>query len=162
MKWKDLEYRAIDIEESAVDLLLNTMRGLYINGGVIFKCFQPEDDAAFELVASTDLQGMDHIFLTFLSRRSVRKLVPELWPEEQGDQPPTFRYVSAFCMEGHLTHLLLAGGAYKEFNGTVDDARTLSRNFTEALFGDRFRSVSVATSNQPWTAWFYDIACDST
>ncbi|MFO0844664.1 MAG: hypothetical protein U0797_20085 [Gemmataceae bacterium] len=67
--------------------------------------------------------------------------------------------MSAFGVEGDLTHMLLVGGAHERFRGTVEQARSLSRRFMEALFGEDLHRVGWAGgSPTPWTRWFYDIA----
>ncbi|WP_390620486.1 hypothetical protein [Polystyrenella longa] len=61
-----------------------------------------------------------------------------------------------FVAEGVLTHLLVAGGVQNDFPGTVNDARRLTADFTDALIEDRILQAQVAICDQPWSTWFHD------
>lgn len=94
------------------------------------------------------------------STSSIRACYAEML---RGSERASFRSPTYFGVEGDLTHMLLVGGAYERFRGTVEDARALSRRFMEALFGEELHRVGWAGgSPTPWTLWFYDIAWDGT
>jgi hypothetical protein len=61
-------------------------------------------------------------------------------------------------MEGALTVTLLRGGAYKQFTGTEDEARRLSREFVTVIGHDHAQVFKIEGA---WTDWFYDVAWDS-
>jgi hypothetical protein len=135
----------------------------YVNGGVVLRSFRATNKAAFDHALRSNFRGIDLAFRTFLTRPSVVASLPELQIQLPLEQPPEFRWMSAFGVEGDLTHMLLVGGAYERFRGPVEEARALSRRFMEALFGEEFHRVGLAGgSPTPWTPWFYDIAWDAT
>jgi len=164
MPWEGVSYVVEPREDAAVGALLAAFRGVYSNGGVLFRAFRAADESLFDRARRLDFRSLDRTFLTILTRPSVIEAVPELAIPARLDPEPEFRQMSAFGMEGELTALLLAGGAYGRFAGTVDDARSLTRGFMEALVGEHLGRPdwSAGCSSTAWTPWFRDVAWDFT
>src|SRR5437868_472977 len=163
MSWEDVVYAVEPLEGQPITELLSTFRQIYVNGGVVLRSFRATNEASFDYALRNDCRGIDHVFQTFLACPSVVPSVPELKIQLPLDRPPQFRWMSAFGVEADLTDMLLVGGAYERFRGTVNEARMLTRRFMEALFGEELHRVGRAGgSPTPWTPWFFDLAWDST
>lgn len=163
MPWKDVAYTVESLDDTHIKEFLTAAGQIYVNGGVILRSFRATNRAVFNHSLRNDFRGVDHTIQTFLTCPSVVAAVPELQIHLPLERPPEFRWMSVFGVEGDLTHMLLVGGAYERFRGTIEQARTLSRRFMEALFGEELHRVGWAGgSPTPWTAWFYDIAWDAT
>jgi hypothetical protein len=161
--WEDVIYRAEKPDDPHIAEFLTAIGRIYVNGGVVLRSFRAINGAAFDHALRNDFRGIGHAIHTFLTCPSVVAALPELQIQPPLERPPEFRWMSPFGVEGDLTHMLLVGGAYERFRGTVEQARTLSRRLMEALFGEELHRVGWAGgSPTPWTPWFYDIAWDAT
>jgi hypothetical protein len=134
---------------------------MFVNGGAILGCFSPNNPKVFDGEVRNHFQG-GNVFITFLNSPSVKLSLPELDIESPSVELMALRSTVPLVMEGELTHLLLSGGAYKRFDGSVDDARTISRNLMTAMIDNRCLTPLVASSSAPWTKWFHGIAWDYT
>lgn len=163
MSWENVSYTVETLDHPHVSEFLTTIGSNYVNGGVILRSFRPTDEAAFDDSLRNDFRDIDHPARSFLTCPSVVAALPELQIEFPLQRTPEFRWGTPFGMEGDLTHLLLTGGAYERFRGTIEQARSLSRRFMEALFGEELHWVGYAgRSRSPWTPWFYDGTWDNT
>lgn len=162
MPWDDVVYTVETFDNPHVTGFLSVLGEIFVNGGVILRSFPATDPAAFDDAFRKDFRGIDHGAQTFLTRPSVVAALPELRIELPIPRPPEFRWTSGFGMEGDLTHMLLVGGAYERYSGTVEQARSLSRRFMETLFGKNLHRLWVGRSTTPWAPWFHDIAWDNT
>jgi hypothetical protein len=161
--WEDVAYWVEKLDDPHFTEFLTAFAQVYVNGGVVLRSFRATNGTAFDHALRHDNRTMDQVFGAFLTRPSVASALPELQIHLPLERPPEFRWMSAFGVEGDLTHMLLVGGAYERFRGTVEQARTLSRRFMEALFGEELHRVGWAGgSPTPWTPWFFDIAWDAT
>jgi hypothetical protein len=160
MAWDSVTYDRTAVHSPKIDRFLDAIRKSHVNGGVIVACFEPDDPAEFDDSARRDLHGVDRCISSFLTRPSVRVAVPELQLPAALDPPPKFGYKGPFELEGQLTQTLLVGGAYRQFDGTVQEARQISRDFVEELVADRWLNVAVVAIGL-LTEWFYDVAWDA-
>lgn len=162
MSWDDVLFRVEEIESTEVSTLLAALRQVYANGNVVLRSLRAENPAAFDHALRIDFQGTEKSLRTILTHATVVAGLPELRIEIPLAKPPEFRWSSVFGMEGDLTHMLLDGGAYERFRGTVEEARWMTRRFMESVFGTDLHRLWASTSSTPWTTWFYDIAWDTT
>lgn len=163
MAWEDVGFRVEPIDAPNVEEFVTAFGHVYANGGVIVRSLRATNETEFDHALRSDTRGIDHVFRATLTCASAVAALPELQIQMPLKRPPKFRWLSAFGVEGELTHLLLVGGAYERFGGSVGRARRLSRRFMEALFGARLNCVGLAgSSSTPWTPWFFDIAWDAT
>jgi hypothetical protein len=161
--WEEVAYRVEKPDDPPVTEFLTALGRVFVNGGALLRSFRARNKAAFDDALRHDFRGIDHVLRAFLTRPSVVASLPELRIVLPLARPPEFRRISAFGMEGDLTHALLAGGAYERFPGTVNEARASSRGLMEALFGEDLHRIGLAGgSPTPWTPWFHDIAWDAT
>lgn len=70
-----------------------------------------------------------------------------------------FRRRPAPDMLEALVDAIRAGGAYRSFRGTEQDARKLAAKFGVAV-GERFSTAAGWLSHEPWHPWFQDVAWD--
>lgn len=163
MPWEDVTYAVEPLESPAITEFLTAVGQVYVNGGVILRSFRAVNEAAFDLALRSDFRGIDHAFRSFLTCPSVVAALPELQIGLPLERPPEFRWTSPFGVEGDLTYSLLVGGAYERLQGTVDQARGITRRLMEAIFGRELHLVGWAgSSTTPWTPWFFDVAWDAT
>jgi hypothetical protein len=163
VSWEDVTYDVEPLDNPHITEFLTAFGQVYVNGGVILRSFRATNEAAFDHALRHDRRTIDQVFGASLTCLSVVASLPELQIRLPLERPPEFRWMSALGVEGDLTHMLLVGGAYERFRGTVEQARTLSRRFMEAIFGEELHRVGWAGgSPTPWTPWFYDIAWDAT
>lgn len=163
MAWADVRYREQRVTDPAIDAWLAALGRVYEHGGGLLRVFEPHDAAVFDYAVRFSHRDPVDPLLAFLSSREVVAACPELRIETPLKGPPVFHEVSLFAMEGELTSLLLVGGAYTAFDGTTDEARTLSRRFMEVLCGPELHVGRLAwMSKTPWTPWFFDLAWDRT
>ncbi len=163
MAWADVSYREQRITHPAIDAWLTALARVYEHGGGLLRIFEPRDVAVFDHALRLEHRETVEPLGVFLSTPEVSAACPELRIETPPKRPPVFHEVSPYAMEGALTSLLLVGGAYTAFPGTVDEARDLSRRFMETLCGPALHLGRQAwASTTPWTPWFYDLAWDHT
>jgi hypothetical protein len=159
MAWKDINLVVEPIDSPHITALLEAFRHVYANGVAILRTYRPNSMASALWQAR---RSIDQTVTEFVFCPSVVASVPELQIEAPPKVLPDFRLVSAFAMEGQLTHMLVTGGAYVRFAGTIDEARSICRNFMEALLGEELQFSWAAESSMPWAPWFCDIAWDAT
>jgi hypothetical protein len=87
--------------------------------------------------------------------------VPELRIPEVLPEVPQYVCYGGFEFEAALTDLLLTGGAYFQKTIREEAARQMSRDFVDALAGERGQ-MTVWRLDEPWTDWFYDLVWDRT
>jgi hypothetical protein len=161
--WEDVSYAAEPVEAPEAAEFLRVLGQTHVNGGGLLRILRPHDEAAFDHALRNDFRGVDHALKTLLTRPSVAAGLPELQIPTPLETSPHFDLMSLLGMEGELTQMLLVGGAYERFRGTIDEARALSRRFMEALFGEELHRVGwAAHTSTPWTPWLYDAAWDAT
>lgn len=161
MGWRDIQYDVVAVEDARLSAVVQAVQATHVNGRALLRVFRPTDAAAFDVAAQTDLQGVDHWLRCFLESPSVRAAVPELRMPDALPQLPKHTWYGGFEFEGAITHLLLSGGAYERPAFGEDVARRMSRDFVDALSGDR-QHTSVWRIDESWTDWFYDVAWDRT
>jgi hypothetical protein len=155
--WSNVHYAEQPLVDSRLQAYLEALRPLYVNGRVLLRCFQPTDSGAFLSASRSDLRGLDYLLAAFLGAPTIQELLGEL----RIPAPlklPRYHFYSAYEMEGALTVALLRGGAYRQYSGTEDEARQLSREFVTAI-GHNYPQVFKIEG--AWTGWFYDVAWDT-
>lgn len=163
LAWDHIPFEVEPISAPAVVECLSAFGEVYCNGGALVRSFKYPQNAAFERDLHNHTQNRDHIFRALLSNPFVIAALPELQIKLPLKPAPRFSMLSAFAIEGELTNLLLHGGAYQAFDGTVNQARNLTRGMMESLVGPKMQTVCLAGySTTPWTPWFFRIAWDAT
>lgn len=159
MAWEDINFVVEPIDSPHIAAFLDAFQKVYVNGGVILRTYRanPMVLALWKAAPSVEQTASNFVLCP-----SVIASVPELQIQVPLKIPLNFRWLSAFGMEGQLTNLLITGGAYERFPGTINEARSLCRNFMEALHGEELQWTWVAESSTPWAPWFCDIIWDAT
>lgn len=142
------------VTDPRITLVLQALRGMYLNGGVIFRSIRPNDASAYDsLFANTNLNP-SHLIYRFLSHPTLNRELPELGlpTEIPFDLPLTF--YSGYEYEGALTHALVSGGAYTSSPFSDGDARTMSKVCVEAMLGGEMATTTVCRIEGPWAPWF--------
>jgi hypothetical protein len=108
-------YTAETLDDPHITEFLTALGQTYGNRGVVFRSFRATNEAAFDDALRHDRRTIYQVFGAFLTRPSVVATLPELQIRLPLERPPEFRWMSAFGVEGDLTHMLLVGGAYERF-----------------------------------------------
>jgi hypothetical protein len=161
MGWRDVEYEVVPVTDPRLLAVTGALQASHVNGGAILRVFQPTSVVAFDIAARSDLQGVGHWLRCFLEASSVRQAVPELRIPIPLPEVPKHTWYSGFEFEGAVTHTLLRGGAYERPPFGEEAARRMSREFVDAMAGERLQTA-VWRIDEPWTDWFYDVAWDAT
>jgi hypothetical protein len=162
-KWQEIQYREIPFSEIRLSNYSDALGSIYLNGR--------SDFAAFEAVNRDDLFSAyqcDHCG----SRIPVEGLLSQaaLFPQFSGGGLPygspkdvEITHMGGCQFEGLLADVLLGGGAYEGWKGSVVDARKLASEAVAAI-----RSIapdrpwSPILVRGPWCSYFCDIAWDYT
>ena len=162
MKWRDIEYEELPLTDPRLSAVIEAVESKLGNGDVIFRIFRPIDEASFDLAWRLDLQGIEHPLRCFLEARSVRDIVPELGIPDPLPCVPKHIWYSGFEFEGAVTRLLLSDGVYDRSTLSEGQARTMAREFVDALAGpERLQTVAFRI-DEAWTDWFYNFPLDLT
>ena len=105
-----------------------------------------------------------------------REAFPELEvPDSLGRSE--FSFVDPLTFDGELASVLVWGGAYIDFDGTIGEAKALAQMCCEVMFGaayydtragDWYKAMPTSQGTRvvhlpgAWSPWFYDIAWDYT
>jgi hypothetical protein len=153
------DLRIIDAIPADVAAYLAALRALNVNGGVAFAQFEVATDAQLQELLRLRV-GVDGQVAHILGHPIVRARYPEIVGSACFDEGPVFEPRSALSLDGELAAALVAGGAYKNWEGTPQQAKELGSQVCEALFGGRFNDVYVYQSHKAWSGWFQDVAWD--
>lgn len=154
-----IEYRAADAPPVA--RLLAALRATHANGGAEFATFGVAGDPAFHWFMSRNRWDEIAFPEHFLRAPAVAAALPGVCREPCAGSFG-FEWGSAFTLAGEIAQTLSNGGAYLKHEGGPVDAVALAEDFRRWLFADRYGEVLVLKSVKPWSAWFYDVAWDST
>jgi hypothetical protein len=159
--WKDLCIEGSLNAEPAAAILLEALRKTHSNGGAKFATFTIAYNRTFQWFISRNLWNEIEFPEHFLKSPAVTALLPELCKDTRSDSFE-FEQISAFSFAGDLAQTLSQGGAYNKHQPGPGDASAIAERFQQTLFGDRFDEMLALKSFKPWSAWFFDIAWDST
>jgi hypothetical protein len=158
--WRDVDYFVGARTSPAIDAFVEAITGQFLNGDCVLRLFEAKAPAQFDAALVGDIQGLDHCLATFLGRPEVREGLKEVDLAAAVSLPPAFQSITTFELEGALTHMLLPGGAYTDGIHLEERARTLARDFVDALVGEHRLSCTVFKLFGAWTPWFCDVAWD--
>lgn len=73
-----------------------------------------------------------------------------------------FARLGGYSLEGEVTQIIRSAGAYRDSDVSIDEARSMARDFVDALSdGDTENLIAYRTYDY-WSKWFCDIAWDVT
>ena len=158
MNWREVIYKVEERNDPSIRAVVDAICKTYANGGMICRCFRPLNGAAYEHVSRIDPRGDGHWLKSFLESDSVLRCVPE--PEidepemEEGIDPfPAYVKYGSYEFEGAITGLLLSDGAYIKSDLNADQARSMAREFVDALLPDSRKYVPVFRVDSKWNDW---------
>jgi hypothetical protein len=164
--WEYAEFEEESTDEIELKEYVQTMNSLYINGGIILKCFDIPYSVVLDYYFHELTQHFDKttFFINFFLSESVKKSIPEYKLSGGLVYLPQFNLDISFNdKEGAFTifkNLLINGGAYRSFNGSEELANTLVKNFCEKVFGVDFTNILIFSTHECWNDWFCDVAWD--
>jgi hypothetical protein len=121
---------------------------------MICQCFRP-------LNCGENQPNFESWLRAFLEGESVRSELPELRIPPNIDPFPIVVTYGAYEFEGAMTRLLLSDGAYYRSELSEDQARTMAREFVDAIVSSSRKHATIYRLDGPWCGWFYDIAWDA-
>jgi hypothetical protein len=160
--WKTVEARQIDDVPTEVETYLTELRRVNVNGGAEFARFRVSGSKHFDWFATRNRWDEMAFCQQILVHPSVCAALPAVTKDARLDDTVAFEWSSSLTLDGELAGGLLSGGAYEKFKGTAREAKDLGARVCQALFGDRFNDVEVFRSRNAWSAWFFNVAWDST
>jgi hypothetical protein len=156
--WAQLEDSSSLRRVVAIDAFLGEVSRQYANGGCLLYRLEALDPS---LLNFAQAGGSARLLAAFLDHAAVKSALHDVKLASAKANPPPFRPLGSFELEGALTQILLGGGAYIPGMESEDDARRMSRAFVDALLGNHRRSSMAFAVEGAWTPWFYDVAWDS-
>ena len=140
-----------DIEYPQVQRVVDALRGMYVNGGVIctaftYRSMKEYDNAQDELRA-------------FLDSPDVRRALDLLRIPDGLTPLPHHSLISPSTLQSDITSMLQRGGAYTR--GVGGEAKSLAASFCGCVLGDR-EEIRLFRIDGAWSPWFYDVAWDYT
>lgn len=162
------------IESSVIDTVLARLRASFSNGWAVFASLKVGADSTFDWYASRNRLLEFEILQSLLHRKSVSEALPDLMIPDEGpssretgagktSNPTGFQHENQFLFDGQLAAQLFNGGAYSTPHRIeAKEAKQLAMSFCDALFALRYEDISLFTSYDAWTPWFYGIAWDWT
>jgi len=164
VKWEAVEYREIAFEDKRIEDYCVALKSIYLNGTAKFAAFEAMDRDDFLSAYHYDHRGFEVQIRTFLSSPAVEQpfLVAQGLP--YGSPSDVAVVHQGGCQfEGLLADVILGGGAYARWKGTVDEARLLAAGCISGLRSLAYaRPWSPFVITSPWCPFFHDIAWDYT
>jgi len=160
--WQRVDIRPVDEIPRAVSRYLEELRRVYVNGDAQYARFALTGNADFNWFATRNRWQELDFFTQLLTHPVVRTALPGVTRGMKRTHLAHFEWASSLTLDGELARLLVAGGAYQAFAGPPREAKQLGGQLCEALFDDRYLEVEVYRNYSPWSAWFQDVAWDST
>jgi len=163
-KWEHIDFRRLDFEDSRIESYCSALETIYLNGEARYFAFEATDRDAFLSAYHLDHRGFEIQVRSFLRCQAVQEcfVVEQGLPYGSPDEV-TVIHQGGCQFEGLLADVLLGGGAYEGWSGSVPDARRLAEDCIAGL-----RSLATQTLwspfviTQPWCPFFHDIAWDYT
>jgi hypothetical protein len=160
--WEVAGVEVDSIVAPGVATLLTELCATHANGGALFARFRIGASPTLHRIAVVNRWQEYGVLDSFLRSAAVRKALPELRVGDRLLANPVWEEGGALTLGGVLAHELVAGGAYRQFERSAAEAKTIGDGFCAALFGDRFGDVQVYATSSRWAPWFFDVAWDRT
>jgi hypothetical protein len=138
-------------DNSHVQAVLTALRGMYVNGGVVF--------AVFAVQSVKEYPNAQDELRAFLDSPVVRRTLHYLKIPEGLTPLPSHTLISPTTLQSDIKSMLRQGGAYTR--GCNENADKLAASFCGCLLGDRI-DIKLFRIDGAWTPWFYDVAWDYT
>ncbi len=164
--WQYAEFKERIINEIELEGYVQAVRSLYVNGGMILKCFDIPYSVGLDYYFHVLTKHFDKttFFINLFLSESVKWSIPEYKLNEGLVYLPQFKLDASFndrdCAFQTFKNVLINGGAYRSFNGSEEVANILANNFCEKVFEEDFDNILVFSTYECWNDWFYDVAWD--
>ncbi len=175
----------LSVEERPIDdeIILEVMDeidGCPKNGGALLRKFEiVDDDGVFEYVSETPNASRYSLLQTsgflhdFLRSKELNESIEGLntengfsgyhWKEKDGepigaDEEQELDWYHSLHVDGYLAWVMCRGGAYESFGGTQAEAKSLGRQFDQAVINDRYEDFFAwRIPNKQWSEWFIGV-----
>ncbi|MCS1350908.1 hypothetical protein [Mechercharimyces sp. CAU 1602] len=148
------------INSAEMDHVIKSIEKTHLNGGILVECYKVINEDIFQILyLSNDYQeNLEKLLML----PDIKSSVPALNLNEGLQCRPDFKLCHSFSFEYELVCAIYEGGAYKKFDGTTREARTIAANFSDYVFGlgDKLPNIKAFNSFKPWSSWFFDVAWD--
>ena len=163
-KWDEIQYREIDFVDNRIEDYCAALKGIYLNGNAKFAAFEATSRDDYFSASHYDHRGFEVQIRTFLSYPTVELPFIDVDGLPYGSPAEVSVVHQGGCQfEGLLADVILGGGAYEVWKGTVDEARVLAAGCVAGLrtFAPE-RPWSPFVISSPWCSFFNDISWDYT
>ena len=159
--WQSPVFSPVACSSDAVSELLHELRTTHVNGGAEFAQFVFAGHPVLHWFVSRDRFAEIGFFENLLTSSACRSALPTLKPPTSLE-PVDWERLSPYVLDGDFAGVLMAGGAYKRFNGTSCAAKALAGRVCEDLLDGRYEETEVFRTRVPWSPWFCGVAWDTT
>lgn len=161
--WRELGLTPQTSKHIDVEHLLSFLRETHSNGGAVFAAFQYESHPVFEwFIRTRRLIPPSFDFASeFMAQQVVIDALPSLHISTGTKMSLEVQVTDVFDLGARLLRTLMHGGAYSNFNGTLQQARSMVDAFTDAVAG-HWSQQWIGYTYLPWSPWFHDVAWDMT
>lgn len=160
--WSELKVQINGKPKPAVDLLVKSLRGVFVNGGVRFQSFYIDPHPVFDWYASRNQLHRLGFFEKFWLLPVVNQFMSEDLTDLNFYSEEIFSYSSPFMLGGAFAWTLSAGGAYQKYPAGGADAKQIGESAANELIQNDFDNTLVYESNADWSDFFCDVAWDFT
>ena len=156
--WAQTVIGAVEPLDERLIAVADALSATHVNGGARVAQFFVEapPPVAWALARNrlNEFELLQHLF----AHPAVLAALPEV--ADPGSGLAAFHMEGTFVSYGRLAGWISAGGAYKTFDSTDEQALELASEFARAAFGMRFSETFCWVNWKPWTDWFLGIAWD--
>ncbi|MFC4455311.1 hypothetical protein [Deinococcus sonorensis] len=161
--WNVLDLRPVPEHLPAGEPLLDALRTTRLNGGALYACVHYAAHPVLDyFIQNRHLTGTPFDLLTgVLTHPALRLALPQLDRPLALPAPLPTQVLDVFDLEAGIARAVFRGGAYRDFDGSLRQAKSLAGHFVDAVQGDR-RHHWFAHSSQAWSPWFQEACWDDT
>lgn len=146
--------------DGRLSAVVEALAATHVNGGAQLAQFEISAAPAVRWALSRNRWNEFDLLGRFFRHPSVVAMLPAV--AGVNAEVRSFHREGSFTALGRLTDTILAGGAYKNFLGSDEQALEIAINFMRAACGMRLSETSAWVNWKPWTSWFLDVAWDGT
>ncbi len=142
---------------TSINVLLEIISNIYLNGGALFYSFKVENIKIFDSVAKEP----DYIEKIII-HKEILPLLMDLEIESPLNVKPNFKKINITDFKVQLVNNLMEGGAYSEYVEGLTKLKGVVEDACNSLFKEHINEVKVYHSPSAWSEWFGDMKWDST
>jgi hypothetical protein len=156
-----VQYRLTAARDERIEVVVDLVSRTHVNGGMLVSCLESSLPHEFDSAVKSGVGNVYEIARKILSHPIVETINSDLRLATDASSL-NFCTLGRYALEGQVTDLLLASGAYIDSDITPDNARDLSRRFVDAISDEESTDLIAYRTYDWWADWFCDVAWDLT